>query len=902
MGVLLYQPSITMHIQSSSGDQTIYDVSKDIIGGSITLSENQSHQMQVQLLNPGRKYDRLFKPNDRFVIWMKRLTNLQIMTGYLDTVPFFSVWPRSITITGQSTLKRLALRYWDPGSDAAYDLLKNVGQGENLIDYAGTGTLDGRSLPKDSPLTQRDIYNDSGMGQKLMALLTGQTSSDPSSALTIKGGPGGWDPKTVHISALPSNWIEKITSLFESIAPMLNPNPLQTLTSSPLVAGSNALTSSAAVQGETGPNDSNGNSPPVGATLPTPSGHATLYSGPQDIQPQSSFYCQMQWQYQTVDGSPLDSIYDPVKIKAYLANQKLLVYNGDTNTAVVVSIAGWGPPTNDPNASAIGLSQDALDALFGNGKTGTSASNDITKLVTIAWIAKPEQTNVGVFNTATSNQSSGVAPPADKPNLHIGPENGESGPPTRVPPTQAQASSTASNGSKNAGDVAVDFAKAQVGKPYISGATGPNAFDCSGLVQAAYASAGISISRTTETQWAQAVAGTGMAIISTDPNSQDEWAPGDLIYYTVPSDGTPDPQHVIMYIGNGQVVGAENQSIGVVLENYYGSIPGSTVKGIVRVTGSQLPGGGGGTQATGNNLVSQTGQTQGDSTLSINIDANGQVSLSYNSPSGSSTSAAADSFITSWMWTAQTPDPTSKALVGYRALMNDVPLLPMIESVCQASMRSFCSAPNGDFIAWFPDYFNVYGVLGVVSISDIELQDFTINWSDLSMITHQYTAGTVTSASFDINSPGTDPQLINLMTTAGVATIDFPQILNELFHLSPDDPTFSRDGIYQRFGARPDYQPLGTIVGPLAEFWYALYRFQYNWATQFAANVPICFMPELYPGMILQIPSQGFQAYVQQVTHTFNLADGGGFQTTVGICAPSEIGNPGLWGFAKAGT
>jgi hypothetical protein len=248
------------------------------------------------------------------------------------------------------------------------------------------------------------------------------------------------------------------------------------------------------------------------------------------------------------------------------------------------------------------------------------------------------------------------------------------------------------------------------------------------------------------------------------------------------------------------------------------------------------------------------------------------------------------------------PDPLSLVLTGYRALMNDVPLLPMIETICQASMRSFCSAPNGDFIAWFPDYFNVYKTLGVVSISDIELQDFTVNWSDLPMITHQYTAGTYVPVSYDVNNPGGAISVINMMHTGGVATIDFPQILQELFHLPPDDTTFSRDGIYQRFGARPNFQQVGTIVGPVAEFWYALYRFQYNWATQFAATVPICFMPELYPGMIMQIPSQSFQAYVQSVTHSFNLGSGGGFTTQVTICAPSEIGNPGLWGFAKGGS
>src|SRR6266487_2823036 len=49
---------------------------------------------------------------------------------------------------------------------------------------------------------------------------------------------------------------------------------------------------------------------------------------------------------------------------------------------------------------------------------------------------------------------------------------------------------------------AIAFAKAQIGNPYLWGATGPDAFDCSGLVMEAYAAAGVSIPRTSEEQWA----------------------------------------------------------------------------------------------------------------------------------------------------------------------------------------------------------------------------------------------------------------------------------------------------------------------------------------------------------------------------------------------------------------
>jgi peptidoglycan DL-endopeptidase CwlO len=87
-------------------------------------------------------------------------------------------------------------------------------------------------------------------------------------------------------------------------------------------------------------------------------------------------------------------------------------------------------------------------------------------------------------------------------------------------------------------DKAVAFAYAQLGKPYQWGATGPDSYDCSGLVMAAWASAGVTIPRDTYEQWA------GLPHI---PVSQMQ--PGDLIIY----DGEG---HVAMYVGDGYIIDA----------------------------------------------------------------------------------------------------------------------------------------------------------------------------------------------------------------------------------------------------------------------------------------------------------------------------------------------------------
>jgi peptidoglycan DL-endopeptidase CwlO len=92
---------------------------------------------------------------------------------------------------------------------------------------------------------------------------------------------------------------------------------------------------------------------------------------------------------------------------------------------------------------------------------------------------------------------------------------------------------------------AIAYAEEQLGKPYQWGATGPDAFDCSGLVMMAYRAAGIDIARTSQVQWT-----TEQRV----PASQVQ--PGDLVFFAG-SDGTPtSPGHVGLVIGNGQMIEA----------------------------------------------------------------------------------------------------------------------------------------------------------------------------------------------------------------------------------------------------------------------------------------------------------------------------------------------------------
>jgi hypothetical protein len=69
----------------------------------------------------------------------------------------------------------------------------------------------------------------------------------------------------------------------------------------------------------------------------------------------------------------------------------------------------------------------------------------------------------------------------------------------------------------------------------------------------------------------------------------------------------------------------------------------------------------------------------------------------------------------------------------------------------------------------------------------------------------------------------------------------------------------------------------------------ALYLFMQRWAAQFRASVPMTFMPELWPGMLLRLPEYNFQAYIVEVQHTFQFGPGGGFHTAAQIVAPARM-------------
>lgn len=121
--------------------------------------------------------------------------------------------------------------------------------------------------------------------------------------------------------------------------------------------------------------------------------------------------------------------------------------------------------------------------------------------------------------------------------------------------------------SDNDADDVVKLATAQVGKPYVYGATGPYAFDCSGLVQYVFRkAAGVNLARTTYQQVYQ-----GKSV------SLKNLKKGDLLFWGDPS----APYHVGIYVGGGKYVHAATPGQGVIKQSLSGYFYPSAAKRVL---------------------------------------------------------------------------------------------------------------------------------------------------------------------------------------------------------------------------------------------------------------------------------------------------------------------------------
>lgn len=837
MSTLIYQPRVMAMISISDANgnnERVIDISEDLVAGNMVLRTEGVHTFQFQLQNPQRKYDGKIKPMDRIIVSMQRIGQpIRVFSGYMNVGPVYSVWPRVLSLSASCTLKRLQYWYWDSGSAESSSLISQMG-----AQIAGGS---GNTADSGTPSTNAaQNSGDGGMRDLTLALLDKIV---------------GWPSSKVHIGAIPNDWFSFATDVGDEIIKAADYSNL-------IGSMGNGMSGGSGISGGTMLS---------GALAP---GTYAGFTVDQEQANNAATIAGVAAQRGLAPRAAAQGIATAI-VESTLRN----LNHGDRDSLGLFQqrpSQGWGSAAQimDPQYAA-GKFFDALvkvpgyqtgdfgltcQAVQRSGFPGRYGKQE----------APAEAMVAAIQNTAVGN-AQGV----------VGGNGGSIGSTANTgKPQGATGRNVAAQGYNLIVSHPPGYIRYREGgdDPYNS--PDPRVLDCSSFVDVAYYRAcGRPLNTPRSTV---ASIRPKCTIIPADLAKQIK---GAMLFM-----GT---HHVEVSLGNGNTAAAHTD--GIPLEKQVNVSPagngfdaGGLLPGVNYADAATTP-------AAAQLIQSKLGYSANVSDPN-EFGTGSPVDAAQGSANGGTGVSAQDVFnslINIYTW-GYTPNVASIALAGPRALMNDQPILPFIANLMSASMRSWCSAPNGDFMAWFPDYFDLWGITAKLDVHPIELMDFTVTWSDLQTVTHQYVVGTplavlaidqsgATQSTIDDGTGGLAWQL----TTSGIATMEFPQIFRAIF--GQDASQQFLDNFLGRFGARPNTVTIPTVKQGMPEFFMALFLFMRKWSNQFAAEVPMTWMPEAWPGMILRLPEFNFQAYIAQVEHSFQMGKDGFFRTSAQVIAPSRI-------------
>lgn len=789
---LIYAPKVKIVI--SSGGKEI-DVSKDVIRGRVVRAVDAVSQAEFWLNNKNGKYTGHLRRMDKVIIWMTRVNRIQVFTGYLDVVPAYDLFPTEAYVRASCTLKRIKYTYWDRGLPASAKLLNPVTVGDDNTSQ----------IANDAP--------DAGRGIIIHDLLTKV---------------GNWPANQVLIQQIPVKFMDfmKDNILLVDQAEVLN-------------RISTYLQTGGLAEGQVFPWTSSSGS------IPKPTNEGGRYSQNQVI-------------------SLIKGIWGD--LSSGVSDTKI-----ELAAAYALKISG-----GDPNyhKSTSGRDQYGLFGLDHKGTSGKNLSIDQLKEpmanIKQAWIASAEGTNWSYWSNTLGlgNPPSTLASvKQDAPNVaawntDVG--TAVSNPATQLAsdilqqlfekfygaPVVGNTSGVGTVGSEGVQAV-LSYALAQERKPYVYNTAGPDTFDCSGLVMAAFKTIGVNLPHNAEEQARKTIN------FQVPKGNGNRWtisdlAPGDVVFFPGShpeggGGGVPAIGHVGIYLGSDKFIEAgEPVQIGTMHTRLNGSA---------------------GFRDTANFITRpalMVGTLSDNTSTWVNTNENGGVDAAYR--------------LFNVLYNFQVSD-LSLLLRNDFAPANDESLLTSVSQICSGSLRSFMSGPNGDFIAFFPDYFGINETKAVWNVEDVEIVDLKLQINDDELVTHVFTIG-------DTNAPNGGVDIGDWLASSGLVSIQSKAIMDQVLSMQSNTGFLSNpEAFLQRFGIRPMQNQLSIIRSHYYEFFSSLYTFLKQWSRQFSTDVQICFMPEIFPGMRLNLVNHDVCVYVESVVHTFDYQEG--FATYPTISCPS---------------
>lgn len=879
MKTLVYSPDVRIYIARGNKQ---YDVSNDIVAWSIVRKENSVSSAVFRLANKatdrsGKKlrYNQLFERMDRVVIWLKRVEWVQVFSGYLDSVPHVQLYPGTVNFRASCTLKRLQHTWWDPGLQASASIFNQAGE------------------------SQRELANgeaalDMGLGSLLRRLL-----------VLV----GGWDSQAIHIQRFPVGFFLFMRDQIRKMTPG-DEAAVQSFKELLLGEGDTSLGPGRMAGMQQGVTmggytisqpermleviravDEMGMGPSA-SDIAAAQGIGLAATGGKDLKDQPGWNSMQEVGKNWADSA----LKNDAAVHCFMtiaAESKWIMY---ANRAVPESL-GYPHEAISTDHTSVGLYQQQNFGEWGNiaQRMNTKASTQmfLQSLRRYDWRNMPraaacqavqrsrfaDGSNYAAFETLAIDQVRAIRTGTGTAMGAGGQQDGNpipglgstviGGIPTPAIPGTTGVSTPSVptvNGMPGATALATAVGKptydsggaltcalAQVGKPYRWGASGPDAFDCSGLTQFAYRSIGLEISRTTYTQAGQ---------LQRIPPSNLK--PGDIIQ--------PNPGHTGMYVSPGFWVAAPQPGDVVRMEKIYFPLESAVC---LSVPGAEYG-----------------GTIPAPFDIQRALSASNAIAGTVTGGLGGSTGTGQTEQVARNLFTMQFfPGQFSPDIAGMfgaekgseeKAFINDEPLIQTVVSFAKAGMRNFQSAPNGDFIAYYPDYFGLDGKDAVFTLEDIELKNVQIDLNDDAMATHVYVSGSLTPQA-------SNNGIVGWLQSKGVATVENEWLFMRMAAAAPHVPgelMLTGKEVMNKFGARPLSMSMSSVMHGPMEFLLSVQIFMQKWAEQYSTQIETTFMPEVFPGMRVHLAQHNLQMYVSEVTHSGDFESG--FVTNMTIMAPSN--------------
>jgi len=921
---LVYPPKVWIFVKNIH--EEIIDLTEYCVGGEVKRLLNQASSAEIRLRNPEKiftaspgKYA-AFHPMDPIVIFMERFPGLhvQVFTGYLDSTPYLQLFPGIVTLKATCTLKKLMFTYFQMAQQYTLEFFKHFGwnlTANGVIGPNQGGLVESALEMNETKKWEKELKEKKSNGQpkltqeefqkkktaqleaaKAIELNTQLAGGEGTKKISPKAIPfseeagakasndgsfskivwallyyiADWRDNNIYVEAMPASVPKLISALwanFENAGHKAAKEDLEafwTALIGPASQGSGGMGSIHELGEPKGEKNvvpimaaiAEENNVPPAFVINTSLNECSFNPNKWEEGAELSIGW-FQWNFGSVkDQAKGNSTpYSFASSSSYTLKQAKDI---GVATAVFCQAAKVKRPKTPPESEWEEWAKEV------QGSEGYPKFAETLPEVKrwISQYAKPETQSKGGTSAGNKNLVKGEL--GEEPEEQQRGSTDKSGKPTKKE-THAEALEDAAEkiAAKHYPYV-WDGGHTKAGEPSMGNGEDEGAplgpgYDCSGAVTAVLSLAGYKVSPMGSTEymtWGEA---------GPDPK-------GRITIYA-------NSDHVFMKVGKGEKYfaastaghpdNAENNKGARLLTAPDGEIslftqrhpPGLEKEASVELTGAS--------QET----------TAGAGSESANI-------------SGTATAA---SFLSNIQFPSVEEREAAYVLGGQSSLMNSMPVMNMVQQVCEASLRSFQSLPNGDFYAFYPDYFGEFGHREVYwEIKNIEILSGEIELNDQTLVTHAFAIGNTTWPA--------DVPLINEVN-AGVMTIFEAFTPGILFKKNKSEITGREPGsknaqsekeeaiaFLQRYGARPLKYEAPTVYSSLFETLLSYQQFLLAWARQFKTTFLFCFMPELFPGGKVGFPEHGIKMYVESVTHTWDLEDG--FRTNAELLAPSIYKTP----------